>query len=109
MKELIIALRREFDVVIFDTPPVLPVTDAILLSHHCDAAVIVASAAETDWQSIDRTIESLEAVNAPIIGVVLNRFDPNSAYGYYGQSYGHGYYDYYGESRSETPIKKLKV
>jgi Mrp family chromosome partitioning ATPase len=64
----------------------------------------VVSANETDLHSLERTVDSLRAVDAPIVGTVLNRFDVKRAYGYYGYrySYGYGYgyrygyYDYYG-------------
>ncbi|MEM6336501.1 MAG: polysaccharide biosynthesis tyrosine autokinase, partial [Bacteroidota bacterium] len=91
MKEMINRLREEFDYIIIDTPPVLAVTDAVLLSTNADAAVIVISANETDFHSLARSVESLQAVDAPLAGAVLNRFNVKRAYGYYGYRYSYGY------------------
>lgn len=104
MKEFVNRLRNSYDYIVIDTPPILAVTDAVLLSSLSDATIIVVAANETDQHSLERTIDSLQAVDAPIVGSVLNRFDVKRAYGYYGYrySYGYGYgyrygyYDYYG-------------
>ncbi len=121
MKDMVNRLREEFDYIIIDTPPVLAVTDAVLLSTECDASVVVISANETDFHSLQRTVEALRAVDASLAGTVLNRFNVKRAYGYYGYrySYGYGYgygygkygYDYYGDSgrapkKEETGILK---
>lgn len=117
MKEFVSKLRNHFDYIVLDTPPILAVTDAVLLSNLSDATIIVVAANETDLHSLERTIDSLQAVNAPIVGTVLNRFDVKRAYGYYGYrySYGYGYgykygyYDYYGggakRRKKESPEK----
>jgi capsular exopolysaccharide synthesis family protein len=104
MKEFLNKLRNSYDYIVVDTPPVLAVTDAVILSSLSDATILVVSANETDLHSLERTVDSLRAVDAPIVGTVLNRFDVKRAYGYYGYrySYGYGYgyrygyYDYYG-------------
>ncbi len=114
MKEFLTKLRTHFDYIVIDTPPVLAVTDAVLLSSLSDATVVVVSANETDLHSLERTIESLRAVDAPVVGSILNRFDVKRAYGYYGYrySYGYGYgyrygyYDYYGEGSSRAKQRK---
>ncbi len=117
MRDLIQRFRGEFDYIIIDTPPVLAVTDSVLLSTHSDASVVVISANETDLHSLERTVQSLQAVDAPLVGAVLNRFDVKKAYGYYGYrySYGYGYgygsrygYDYYGESSRGSKAKQLE-
>ena len=112
MRELILQLRNEFDVVIFDTPPVLSVTDGLLLSSLVDACIVVISASETTWQGIDRTMDVLKGVGANVAGIVLNRFDPTAAYGYtdYYNSYGYSSYKryYYDEAVKETKSKPKK-
>ena len=99
MRDFIARLRKEFDIIIIDTPPVLAVTDALLIAPQCDVTVLVASASETPWQALERSTESLREVGTRPAGIVLNRFDPKAAYGSYGYGYGYGYgYDeYYGE------------
>ena len=97
MRNLMNRLCREFDIVIIDTPPVLAVTDPILMAGHCDAVLTVYSANQTDQEAVVRTTEALKRVGARPVGSVLNRFDPKSAYGSYGYGYGYGYEEY-GES-----------
>jgi capsular exopolysaccharide synthesis family protein len=70
--DIIDALRAEFDVVLLDCPPVLPVTDALLSAAHADATVIVCRAGHTTRNGVSRTIELLSRVEAPLVGIVLN-------------------------------------
>jgi capsular exopolysaccharide synthesis family protein len=66
-------LQSRFDVVLIDCPPVLPVTDATLLSAWVDATVLVASADQTSRKQLKSTIDVLRQVDAPLKGTVLNR------------------------------------
>ena len=90
--EIIEALTRQFDVVIFDSPPVLPVTDAVALSTRMDAMLLVATAGTTSRREVTRAVELLAQVNAPLAGTVLNGV---SSTGHYGYGKGH-YYRYHG-------------
>jgi capsular exopolysaccharide synthesis family protein len=99
MRSLMDQLCHEFDTVIIDTPPMLAVTDPVLMAEHCDAVLTVYSANQTDQEAVARTTEALKRVGVRPVGSVLNRFDPKSAYGSYGYGYGYGYgYEEYGES-----------
>ena len=91
MREFVEKLQAEFDVIIFDTPPVLAFSDGMLLSTQCDATIIVAAAEQTDIRSFRESVEILEGVGAHVIGGVLNKFDPR-AQGVVGYPYGGGYY-----------------
>ncbi|NNF58931.1 MAG: polysaccharide biosynthesis tyrosine autokinase, partial [Rhodothermaceae bacterium] len=98
MRDLVATFREEFDVIIFDAPPVLAATDAVLLSTQCDATVLVASAGATKDYDLDHAVEQLHSVGAELIGTVLNGFDVSKAYGYkykyqyrYGSMYGYGH------------------
>ena len=88
MRDLLEALRGQFDVVIMDTPPVLATTDAVLLSTQADATLIVVGAGKTKEGDLDHSLDMLADVGANVIGTVLNRFDLSMAYGYK-YSYGH--------------------
>ncbi len=102
MREFLTQMREQFDVIVIDTPPVLAVSDAMLLAAQADAAVLVCSAKETKLPAVEHAMEALRDVGAPIAGVVINRFDARSAYGGYGYGYGgYGYSDYYGERVAE--------
>jgi Mrp family chromosome partitioning ATPase len=68
---------------------VLPVTDAVVLSEHADATLLVASARETSRRVMARAVELLGQVGAPVVGTVLNGVIDADAYGY---AYGYKYY-----------------
>jgi len=73
MDELIAAARKRFDLVILDTPPLLPVTDAAIASRRADGAVVVVRYGRTRRAEIERAIDSLRKVDARILGTILNR------------------------------------
>lgn len=103
-REVVRELDEMFDCVIFDTPPVTPVTDATLLSTSVDGVLLVVRAGKTRRELVKRTLDSLRAVRANIFGVVMNDLDlTKRQYGYYGSSY---YYRrasrYYGSDVEEV-------
>ena len=91
MQKFLDRWKKEFDLIIIDTPPTLVVADALILSSYCDATMVVAAAGETNWQAVDRSVEAIEGVGAYVLGVLLNRFDAQEAYGGYKYGYGYGY------------------
>lgn len=82
------ALAEEFDVVLVDSTPVLPVTDALVTSRFADATVVVVDSRTTARKGASRTLQMLRQVNAPVLGLVLNGLPEGSGYGY---GYGYGY------------------
>ncbi|MDO4898398.1 MAG: hypothetical protein Q3965_03720 [Rothia sp. (in: high G+C Gram-positive bacteria)] len=110
MRQLIHELSQEFMVVV-DAPPVLPVTDAALLSNSVDGVVLVASVGKTRKENLEEAALTLRKVNADILGVVINKA-PRTGLGnsYYGFAYGgtkYGYTAYYGQEKKKGR-KKLK-
>jgi len=87
--EVLTALQAEADIVLVDCPPVLPVTDAAVLSGRVDATLLVLWAGETTRKELSRAAELLGHVDAPIVGVVLNGIKSESGYGY---AYNYKYY-----------------
>jgi capsular exopolysaccharide synthesis family protein len=87
MGQLIKALEQEADVVLFDTPPALPVTDAAVLATQTDAVLMVMDAGQTRRGLAGVAVENLKQVGANLVGVALNRLMPGRG-GYY-------YYYYY--------------
>jgi capsular exopolysaccharide synthesis family protein len=73
MDDLLNELRERFELVILDTPPVLPVTDAAVASAHADGAVVVTRYGKTRIADVERSLELLRAVDARVVGMVLNR------------------------------------
>ena len=72
MSEVIVQLKGEADYVLFDTPPVVIVTDAAVLATRVDGVLLVVSAGKTRRELAQRAKSLLEKVNAPLLGVVLN-------------------------------------
>jgi capsular exopolysaccharide synthesis family protein len=78
---------KKYNFVILDAPPVLPVSDPLVLSGYVDAVIYTIRARSTPYQHISRCLQSLQRVEAPVCGVVLNQLDMGSSYySYY--SYG---------------------
>ncbi|MDO9063559.1 MAG: hypothetical protein Q7U41_03320 [Microbacterium sp.] len=75
--------------VIIDTPPLLPVTDAAIIATRANGALIVTSAGHTTYDMLQKALENLERANARALGVVLNKVPRRggSYYGYQYQSY----------------------
>lgn len=85
--EVLGSLQAEYDIVLIDAPPVLPVTDALVLSGRVDATLLVAVAGATTRKEVARAVELLRQVEAPLVGAVLNGVDTEGSYGYAYQSY----------------------
>ncbi len=85
--EVLGSLQAEYDIVLIDCPPVLPVTDSLVLSGRVDATLLVAVAGATTRKEAARTVELLRQVDAPLVGAVLNGVDSNGSYGYTYQDY----------------------
>lgn len=107
MRQLVKELAQEF-IVIIDVPPVLPVTDAALLSTAVDGVVLVGSAGKTRKENLAEAAENLRKVSARILGVVINRA-PRTGLGnsYYGFAYSSngGYASYYGQDSPQKVVK----
>jgi polysaccharide biosynthesis transport protein len=93
MRSLVDDLGGRFDIVLIDSPPVLPVADALILSGYVDAVLLVVAAGHTRRGELRRATEKLAQANAPVVGTVLNKATAQDGYGY-GYGYGHGYHAY---------------
>jgi receptor protein-tyrosine kinase len=80
--ELLGALKGQADFVLLDVPPVLPVTDAAVLSSRADGVLLVATVGSTGGKQMTRAIELLRQVQAPVIGAILNGGQSNYGYQY---------------------------
>jgi polysaccharide biosynthesis transport protein len=102
-------LMKGFDTILIDTPPILTVTDAAALAQSVDGVILVAKPGSTKKSAFKQSIETLKAVKANILGVVLNEVNPSSRkYGYYYNHYytnGHYYYDAAGNKKSKKKEK----
>jgi succinoglycan biosynthesis transport protein ExoP len=92
-RDIFADLHKRFDLVLIDSPPVLPVTDAAILSRHSDATLMLVAAGQTRRGDLHRAVEKLEQVGTKIIGIVLNKVSRKTGQNY-GYSYGYGYKPY---------------
>jgi capsular exopolysaccharide synthesis family protein len=112
MKEFIAQMKQRYDIVLFDAPPLLAVTDAAVLATEADGVLLVASAGETHAAGLERIAEFLNSVGVKMLGVVLNRFDARKAYGNSYTTYASYHYGYYGyelgyhRKNGESKVKK---
>jgi capsular exopolysaccharide synthesis family protein len=96
-RDLFAELAETYDRVVVDSPPVLPVTDAQVLSRIADAVLLVVTYGQTSKRGLARAIELLGQVDAPVIGTVLNHVPASEGYG--GQTYR---YDTYRKRRERA-------
>lgn len=94
MTELVTQLKSQYDLIIFDVPPFLMVTDAQVLMSKVDGVAIVINGGKTNKGALQRTNEILKIAEAPVLGFIYNdqsrRKKGSSGYGY---GYGYGYGD----------------
>lgn len=87
MENVLNKLKNEYDVVIIDSPPLLPVTDSLLLSQKVDGVIITAAANQTKKEVFKKGVEKLRQVNANILGTVLNKYPVGKSSYYSYQNY----------------------
>ncbi|WP_138419850.1 CpsD/CapB family tyrosine-protein kinase [Aquibacillus sediminis] len=84
MGKMLKEAMANYDLVIFDTPPVLAVTDAQILANICDGVLMVVRSKKTEYEAAKKAQQSLEPAKAKMLGVVLNdREQKKSNYYYY--------------------------
>jgi non-specific protein-tyrosine kinase len=100
MQHLIEQLEKEADIVLFDTPPALPVTDAAVLATQADGVLMVADAGKTRRTAARQAAESLRKVGVNLLGFAVNRLPLRGSAGYY------YYYQYYYSGDSQRRRRK---
>jgi receptor protein-tyrosine kinase len=93
MHELLKQVTDDYDVVVIDAPPLLPVTDAALLASQADGAIVVVRQGRTTRDQLSHSLQRLAAVGARPLGIALNMVPTRGrgGYGYGGYGYGYGY------------------
>ncbi|MDJ0336167.1 polysaccharide biosynthesis tyrosine autokinase [Salinibacterium sp. G-O1] len=97
MQQLVVTVEKEFDAVIFDSPPLLPVTDAAILAKRAGGVILVVAAGYTRKNQVVGAFAALQNVDARVSGVVLTMLPVKGP-----DAYGYGHYGY----TYETPDKK---
>jgi capsular exopolysaccharide synthesis family protein len=88
----------KYAVVLIDAPPLIPVTDAAILSARTDGALVVAYARRTTYEALGKSLQNIERVNGRALGIILNGVPRKGADA---SSYGYHYKSYYGASRQQ--------
>ena len=102
MNECIDTLRDKFDVVLFDSPPIIAVTDAAVLSSKVDGVILVIKSGQTDRYAVERSYNNLKNIcDNRLLGALLNVVNVEGRYGTY-------YYYYYHYYYGKQEIKKKK-
>ncbi len=93
-QKLITQLKKKYDIIILDCPPVIGLSDAMIMTKFSDVNILVISNHRTKFESVDRAKKIFAQANAAITGVVINKADVknNSYYSYYSD-------EYYGEKK----------
>ena len=105
MRELIEHLCTMADLVILDSPPVLAVTDPMLLTPLVDGVILVVDAQHTGRQAVKRAAETIKQASPPLLATVLNKVRPNGGSGYY---YTYYHSDYGRDNGSNGRLGRLK-
>lgn len=93
MTDVVERARKEYDVIVIDAPPLLPVTDAALLASQADGALVVVRHGKTTRDQLTHSMERLAGVDAKALGIVFNMVPARrrGSGGDYGYGYGYGY------------------
>ena len=94
MEELIGELTAHYDVVVFDSPPILGLADAPLMSALVDGVVFIIESERARRGSLKASLRRLRTMRPMLLGVVLTMFDPSKAGHRYSEYYGYEYYTY---------------
>lgn len=93
MHTLLEVLERDFDVVLCDAPPLLPVTDAAILAKATSGAIVIVASGRTNRHQLNGAMDALQTVGAKVAGLVMTMVPTRGpdAYYAYGAGYGYGY------------------
>jgi capsular exopolysaccharide synthesis family protein len=87
MREVLVQMRQTFDVIVLDTPPILVVSDPLIVAAHVDGMILVSKASKTRLDALKRAAATLERGAIRLIGVIVNHQTGSSAQGYYYAEY----------------------
>jgi capsular exopolysaccharide synthesis family protein len=99
MSKLIDKLEQDWDMILLDSPPIVAVTDASMISGEIDAIAMVVKAGQTERSAVDRALDMMRNVKAPLIGAILNGASQENLGGKY--AYYYSYYNYYYHSEDK--------
>lgn len=88
-EEVINELKKHYDIILLDCPPILGISDTSIMTKFSDANIVVVSSGKTPFESLERAKKVFEAANSKISGVVINKANVkgSSYYSYYANDY----------------------
>jgi len=92
MNNFINQIKKEFDIILFDTPPLIAVTDAFVITKYMDKFLLVVRAAVTQKGALERSLVNMSNMGHSIDGIIFNGVDKSNTYG---GGYYYNYYQYY--------------
>jgi len=95
LNKFITSLRKRYDFILFDTPPIMSVSDALILAKIVDANLIVARFGKTTHEMILHGFKSMKEIDARLLGVVINAVDQKKSGYHYYYNYSRKYRQYY--------------
>lgn len=106
MERLIAEVSKKFDIVLFDSPPILGVSDASLLVSKADATLLVLQPSKMPRKALQRSKQLIQNAGGQLMGLVMNNVDisGDTQYQYYTT-----YYSYYSKSKRKEPVSKRSV
>jgi capsular exopolysaccharide synthesis family protein len=110
MREILHVVGSQTEMILIDTPPILAVTDAMVLAPRVDGVLLIVKPGRTKLTACKQAVEQLHRVGARLLGVVLNdvRFN-RSRFSYYNyQNFYYSYAELYGDSSSKEKVKKAR-
>ncbi len=107
MAQVLDELKQHADILILDSPPVMVVTDPVLLARQVDGTLLVVDAGNTRRAVLARALDALRAANARLLGVALNRISTSRS-GYYSYAYQYTYY-YAGDGQRKKRSRRNPV
>ena len=94
MEDILQTAARQFDVVVIDSPPILGLADAPLMSALVDGVIIVVEADRSRRGALKSALRRMRAMRPVLLGAVLTKFDPLKAGNRYSEYYGYSNYQY---------------
>jgi capsular exopolysaccharide synthesis family protein len=88
MERLLERMKEKYDIIIFDSPPLLTVADSMVISRYLDVTLVITRAGKTNYEMVRRGLKMLKEIKTPILGAVINAHEEKKS-GYY------TYYKYY--------------
>lgn len=107
MKQLLEEAAQKFDIVIIDSPPLLPVTDSAILTRITGGALVVVGSGTVTRPQLRGALDSIEDVDGKVLGLVLNKLHVEDAGYYRYHYYKQGYYRQNPEAADQTTLSRL--